>query len=88
MASKTLLLQFRVPAHVLGQIDNLAGAANLDRAGYMRMWTGAIAELKRENAVRALAAIPKDMFKGLPGRPTENGSGKPFSSTETISQRE
>jgi hypothetical protein len=73
--TKTTPVQFRVRTDVVAAIDNLAGAANLDRAEYLKLWLGAIARLKREHAVRAIAAIPQEMFKGLPGRPTEGGDG-------------
>ncbi len=71
---KSALLQFRIKPNVLKEIDNLAGAANLDRTEYLRLWIGAIARLKRENATRALHAIPQDMFKGLSGRPSDEPS--------------
>lgn len=70
---KSVLLQFRVTPNVIKEIDNLAGAAHLDRAEFLRLWIGAIARLKRENGVRALADIPPDRFKNLPGRPSEGG---------------
>lgn len=68
---KSALLQVRLNPEVLKQIDNLAGAANLDRSEYLKLWLGAIARLKRERAIDAISGIPKDFFKGLPGRPSD-----------------
>jgi hypothetical protein len=68
---KTVFLQFRVTPQLARDIDNLAGAANLDRAAFLRFWIGSIARLKREYAVRAIADIPADRFRNLPGRPSD-----------------
>ncbi len=62
-------LMLRVKSDVLADIDNLAGAANMDRSEFIKMWLGTIANLKREYAQRAIADIPLDRFKVLPGRP-------------------
>jgi hypothetical protein len=56
--------------------DALAKAAGLDRAGYLQAWIGAIRRLRREYALHAITAIPRDMFKGFPGRPTDEEAGK------------
>jgi hypothetical protein len=68
---KSVLLQFRITPKIAQELDNLAGAANLDRPEFLRFWIGTIARLKREYAVRAIADIPADRFKNLPGRPSD-----------------
>ena len=64
-------LSIRVNADVLARIDNLAGAANVDRAEWIRAWLGHLSNLRREVSLRAMADIPPDRFKGLPGRPVD-----------------
>ena len=66
---KTVMIGFRVNADVLRNIDNLAGAANVDRSDWIKAWLGHLANLKREYSFRAMADIPEERFKGLPGRP-------------------
>ena len=68
----SVLIQVRVNPQIVKEIDNLAGASNLDRSEYLKLWLGAITRLKREYAVRAIADIPQDRFRGLPGRPRED----------------
>ena len=67
---KTIPVQFRVSANVIAAVDNLAGAANLDRAEYLKLWLGVICRLRREHAIAAITAIPAEYFKSFPGRPT------------------
>ena len=64
-------LSIRLNADVLQRIDNLAGAANVERAEWVRAWLGHLSNLRRESSLRAMADIPADRFKGLPGRPVD-----------------
>ena len=68
---KTAHLSVRIPVDVLQRIDNLAGAAHLDRSEYVKAWLGYVSNLKRDYALRAMADIPEDRFRGLAGRPSE-----------------
>jgi hypothetical protein len=71
-------LSIRLNADVLHRIDNLAGAANVDRAEWVRAWLGHLSNLRREVSLRAMADIPPDRFKGLPGRPVDETEKRPF----------
>jgi len=68
---KTVFLAVRLHPDVMRNIDNLAGAAHLDRSAWIKAWLGSLSNLRREYSLRALADIPPDRFKGLPGRPQE-----------------
>jgi hypothetical protein len=73
---KTAFLALRVPVEVLQRIDNLAGASHLDRSEFVKAWLGCLSHLKREFALRAMADIPAERFRGLPGRPVEAKDGE------------
>lgn len=56
----------------------LAGAAGSERlTDYARTWLRHIARLKREYALHAITAIPREYFKGFPGRPTDDEGAPP-----------
>jgi hypothetical protein len=74
---KSELIAVRLTPAVARELGNLAGAANQNRAEFIRYWLGGIARLKREHATRAFAHIPLSCFKGLPGRPADEEPDTP-----------
>lgn len=66
---RKVFIAFRVSPEVLDRVEQLAAAANLDRSTWAKAWLGYLSNLKREYAMRAMADIPQDRFKGVPGRP-------------------
>lgn len=64
-------LSIRLNSDVLQKIDNLAGAANVDRAEWVRAWLGHLANLRREMSLRAMGEIPEKCFRGFAGRPPD-----------------
>ena len=73
---KTTQVGVRVDAEAVKQFDALAKEAGLDRSGYLQVWLGQIARIKRGNALIALTSIPSELLKGHPGRPTDEEAGK------------
>jgi len=70
------LLSVRIQGEVMDSLDELAAAARLDRAEYVKLWLGVISRVKRPFAVTAVTSIPPEMLKGFPGRPTDEEAGK------------
>jgi hypothetical protein len=70
MAKKTL--QLLMDERDIQLLENLAGAAGMDRPTYCRTILARFARLKREYALEAITGIPREYFKGLPGRPTSD----------------
>ena len=71
MAKRTL--QIPLTDKEIQALSLLAGAAGSKSAmTYAQMWILHLVRLKREYALHALTAIPRDYFKGYPGRPSED----------------
>jgi hypothetical protein len=69
--NKSFMLQLRVSHDVAEKLQNIAGAANMDRNEYLRAWLGVIANVKRQYAIKAMGSIPEEYMKGTAGRPND-----------------
>jgi hypothetical protein len=75
-ADKTETLNIRINRDVMLKLHQLAGASHMEVPDYVRYWFGVMARLKPQYSTKAAATIPDDMFKGMPGRPSENANGE------------
>jgi hypothetical protein len=64
----------RLSSDALDAFAKVAEAAHLDPTQFGAQIIARFGDLKPEFALMALAAIPKEFFKGRPGRPTTSSS--------------
>ena len=67
MANKPFTIQLDAAAR--DRLATVADAAHLDATKYAAVVLGKFSDLRPEFALDALASIPKDFFRGRPGRP-------------------
>jgi len=64
----------RMNIDAINDLDKIARTYDMEANAYGAMVLARFADLKPEFALDALTAIPKDFFKGRPGRPTTGAS--------------
>ncbi|HWA10503.1 MAG TPA: hypothetical protein VG838_13740 [Opitutaceae bacterium] len=69
MATKKKALTAHVDEQIIDNLSRVAAAAHLDTTKFAALVLSRFSELKIEHGLDALTSIPKDLFKGRPGRP-------------------
>ncbi|HEX2101667.1 MAG TPA: hypothetical protein VHF69_13425 [Candidatus Synoicihabitans sp.] len=65
---------FFLDPEVLPNLEKVAKYAHMEPKHYGALWLSRLSDLKPEYALDALTAIPKEFFKGRPGRPATGSS--------------
>lgn len=60
---------------VIDELVRVSGGAHMHHAAYAAVILSRFADLKTEFALDALTAIPKEFFRGRPGRPAAASRG-------------
>jgi len=58
-----------LPQHVTENLSRNAEAQHMKMTAYAALCLSKLSDLKAEHALDAITAIPKEYFKGRPGRP-------------------
>ena len=64
----------RIDTSVRDNFQKVAAAHHMDDTVFAALWISRLSELKPEHALDALTAIPKEFFRGRPGRPPSRTS--------------
>jgi hypothetical protein len=60
-----------LPEHVIDAFSKIAEAQHMRPTFFAALCLSKLSDLKAEHALDALTAIPKEYFKGRPGRPSK-----------------
>jgi len=70
MATKKKVLALYLDEETINSFERVASASHLDKNSFGALLVSRFSELKLEHGLDALTAIPKDFFRGRPGRPS------------------